>query len=91
MAKRRKIEYETADYADMLERMIRAYGRRVADGDDMDLARMVGIIETMDKSLHVAVSGQHERFSWAFIANALGVTRSAAFQRFSEAGSEPRL
>jgi hypothetical protein len=80
--KRAKVEYETADYADMLERLIRRYGRRVADGDDLDLARMVSLVTAMDEALHTAVHGQRERFSWDFIARALGVTRSAAYQRF---------
>lgn len=70
---------ETPEFADMLERMIRAYGRRVGDGDPPDLERMLELRRAFDRSLLVAVRGQREAgFSWREVAEGLGTTRQAA-------------
>lgn len=75
---------ETAEYAAMLKRMIRAYGRRVADGDDVDLREMLAVQAELENAIRVAVQGQREIHgqSWAYIAGGLGVTRQSAFERF---------
>lgn len=75
---------ETPEYAAMLRRMIRAYGRRVGDADDVDLADMLTIRAAVDAAIAEAVTGQRERYgrSWADIARGLGVTRQAAQMRY---------
>lgn len=80
-----KRETETTEYAAMMRRMIRAHGRRVADADDVDLAELVALRDTLDQAIADAVAGQranHGR-SWADIARALGISRQAAHQRFA--------
>lgn len=77
---------ETPEYAGMLSRMVRAYARRVGDGDPVDLKRMAELADQLDQALDVAARAQHdEGFSWGEIADALGITRQAAWQRFGRA------
>jgi hypothetical protein len=75
---------ETPEYADMLTRMVRAYGRRVADADPEDLARMVQLRAEVDAAIDTAVAGQRDRHSWAEIAAPLGVTRQAAQMKWGK-------
>ena len=70
------------DYSAMLRRMIRAAGRRVAEGDPEDLADLVAIREALDEAIATGVRGVREHYSWGEIANALGVTRQTAHERF---------
>lgn len=79
---------ETPEYAAMLRRMIRAYARRVADADDVDLAQMLQVRAELDDAIAAAVAGQRERHgrSWAEVARGLGVTRQAAQMRYGRSG-----
>lgn len=75
---------ETPEYAAFCRRIIRAYARRVADADDVDLAEMVAVRDAMDAAIIAAVHGMRDQqgASWAEIGRALGVTRQAAQARF---------
>lgn len=85
---KRKVERETPEYAGMLRRMIRAYGKRVADADDVDLGEMAEVQAVLSEAIAVAVEGQRERgASWSEIGRAFGITRQAAQQRFGERAS----
>ena len=68
----------------MLRRMIRAYGRRVADADPVDFAAMVALRDELDAAMLTAVQGLQDRHSWTDIATALGVSRQAARQRWGK-------
>lgn len=76
---------ETAEYAAMLKRMIRAYGRRVGDADEVDLATMLEVRAEMELAIAAAVQGQRDGLgrSWSEIARGLGTTRQAAHARFA--------
>lgn len=77
------MKVETPEYAAFCRRIIRAYARRVADADDVDLAEMVAVRDEMDAAIQAAVDGLRARGeSWAYIGNALGIKRQAAQQRF---------
>lgn len=80
---------ETPEFANMLARMIRAYGRRVADGDEVDLTRMRELAEELESAIGEAVRGQRERHgqSWAYVARGLGTTRQAAQMRYGRTGA----
>jgi hypothetical protein len=80
---------ETMEYAAMMRRMVRAYGRRVADADVEDLAELIALRAQLDETIASAVSSSRERHgrSWADIARATGTTRQAAQQRFGRQGS----
>lgn len=79
-------ERETGEYAGMLRRMIRAYGRRVADADEVDLAEMVQLRDEVEAAIAAAVRGQRENHgaSWADVARGLGTTRQAAQMRYGK-------
>jgi len=77
---------ENTEYRAMLGRMVRAYGRRVASGDPEDLIELADLVREAEAVLHSAALVQNGNgVSWARIGTALGVTRSAAFQRFARA------
>lgn len=84
MAKRRT--YETAEFAEMLGRMVTALGRRVADGDPADLADMLALAARFDAEVASAVRRMREvhGYSWADVGAAAGVTRQAAQQRWGK-------
>lgn len=74
---------ETPEYAAMLERMIKAYGRRVGDGDPVDLTRMAEVVEALEAATRVAVEGLRAAgFSWREVGESLGMSKQAAQQRF---------
>lgn len=79
-----KRERETTEYAGMVRRIIRAHGRRVADADEIDLAELVAIRDTLEEAIATAVRGQRENHgrSWADVARGLGTTRQAAQMRY---------
>lgn len=78
---------ETDRYATMMRRMLRAYGRRVADRDIAALADLAAFAEDVDQVLGETVAALRSeaggRYSWAQIGAQLGITRAAAQQRFA--------
>lgn len=74
---------ETDDFAAFLSRIIRAYERRVAEGDDVDLARMLEIRNELDDAIQGAVDGlRRQGHSWDYIAKGAGITRQSAHERW---------
>lgn len=76
---------ETSEIAAMLSRMVRAYGKRLADGDPSDLARAVELSAQLERTIGEAVAAARAEhgWSWAELAAELGITRSAAAQRYA--------
>lgn len=66
----------------MVRRCIIAHGRRVAEADPADLVTLAAMRDVLDEAIVAAVKGLRERHSWAEIAEALGVTRQAAWERY---------
>jgi hypothetical protein len=68
----------------MVARMIRAYGRRVADADIEDLRDLAVMRDTLDQVIADTVAHMrgHQEFSWSAIGEAMGTTRQAAQQRY---------
>ncbi|QXG07714.1 hypothetical protein [Curtobacterium phage Penoan] len=76
---------ETPEYAAMLRRMIRNYGRRVADADPIDLAEMLTLADVLSTATQLAVDGMRDRgLSWAEIAEPTGFTRQNAYARWGK-------
>ncbi|WP_327580668.1 hypothetical protein OHA25_32030 [Nonomuraea sp. NBC_00507] len=75
---------ENPDYAAFLKRIIRAYTKRIAEGDIEALADLTGVVAELDHAIAQAViqlRAEHG-YSWADIARPLGLTRQAAQQRW---------
>ena len=83
--KRPRRQVENADYAAFVRRILRAYSRRVGDGDVEALALMLGLAEEIDAAIAEAVTGLRGcGYSWAEIGSRLGITRQAAQQRWGQ-------
>ena len=80
---------ENDEYAAFARRVLRAYARRVADGDVEALTLMLGLSAEIDTAIAQAVTGlRGSGYSWAEIGSRLGITRQAAQQRW-EPGHDP--
>ena len=74
---------ENDEYAAFARRVLRAYARRVADGDVEALTLMFGLAAEIDTAITEAVKGLRTfGYSWAEIGSRLGITRQAAQQRW---------
>jgi hypothetical protein len=81
--KRPRRQVENDEYAAFVRRVLRAYSRRVGDGDVEALALLLGLAEEVDIALAKAVKGLRAHgYSWAEIDSRLGITRQAAQQRW---------
>jgi hypothetical protein len=81
--KRRRRQVENDEYSAFVGRILRAYSRRVGDGDVEALALMLGLAEEIDTAIAEAVKGLRGcGYSWAEIGSRLGITRQAAQQRW---------
>ncbi len=74
---------ENDEYAAFARRVLRAYTRRIADGDVEALTLMTDLADEIDTAISQAVTGLRAfGYSWAEIGSRLGVTRQAAQQRW---------
>ena len=81
--KRSRRLVENDEYGAFVRRILRAYSRRVGDGDVEALALMLGLAEEIDTAIAEAVKGLRGcGYSWAEIGARLGITRQAAQQRW---------
>jgi hypothetical protein len=77
---------ENDQYAAFTRRILRAYARRVADGDVEALILMTSLADEIDTAIGQAVTGLRQfGYSWAEIGSRLGITRQAAQQRWGQA------
>ena len=74
---------ENDEYAAFARRVLRAYARRIADGDIDALTLLTDLAAEIDTTISAAVKGLRGfGYSWAEIGSRLGVTRQAAWQRW---------
>lgn len=86
--KRRRQLVENHEYGAFIRRAVRAFGRRVADGDVEALRDLAALSSEVDTSIAKAVHGLRGfGYSWAEIGGRLGVSKQAAQQRWG--GSPP--
>ena len=82
-SRRSRAEVENPDYAAFAARIIRAHGRRIADGDIDSLPDLLRLAAELDTATQHAVNGLRAfGYSWGEIAGRLGTTRQAAQQRW---------
>jgi len=90
--KRDKRVVENDDYASFARRILRAYARRVGDGDIEALAALRQLCSEVDTATAEAVKGLRQfGYSWADIAARLGVTRQAAQMRWGNRSERGRV
>lgn len=75
---------ESDEFAAFARRVVRAFGRRIGDGDEWAIADLVKLRDEIDQALTIGVRQLHDEQgrSWTEIARELGVTRQAARQRY---------
>jgi hypothetical protein len=73
---------ENDEYAAFARRILRAYARRIAQGDVEALTLLVNLGTDVENATRDAVIGLRGQYSWAEIGSRLGVTRQAAQQRW---------
>jgi hypothetical protein len=80
---RRRDVVENDEYAGFIRRIVRAYGRRVSNGDIEALRDLLALAREVDQATDTAVCGLRSfGYSWGEIATRIGVTRQAAQQRW---------
>jgi hypothetical protein len=83
--KRRKRVVENDQFDAFARRILRAYARRVAEGDVEALRSLAGLASDVDALTRLAVAGLRQfGYSWSEIAERLGVTRQAAQMRYGD-------
>jgi hypothetical protein len=85
-----RARYETPEYAAMMRRMLKAWGRRVADADPEDLAELIAARVLLDKITGEAIARMRtdHALSWSDIARAAGTSRQAAYERWNRYGQD---
>ena len=79
---KRRREVETDEFLSFAHRIIRAAGKRVGEGDPIDLAQLVALRKEFERIEVEAVAMMRERYgySWSEIGRDLGISRQAAQQ-----------
>jgi hypothetical protein len=81
---------ENTDYAAFTQRVIKAHGRRVAEGDIEALPELVEVTEQLDAAITTGITGLRAvGYSWADIALRLGITKQAAHQKWGKPTPPP--
>lgn len=76
---------DDTEFLKMLKRMIRAGARRVGDADEVELQEFLEVRRFFDEQFARAVKAQVENgHSWQDVGDALGISKQAAFKRFSK-------
>lgn len=80
-----KRRVETPEYIGAARRFIRAAGRRVAEGDDADLADLLSLRDEIERAIEAGVRGlkADQGHSWSYIAGGLGTTKQRAQFRYA--------
>jgi hypothetical protein len=87
--RRHRARVENDGYAAFARRIVAAHGRRIAAGDVERLRDLVALAAEVDHATTVAVAGlRRVGYSWAEIANRLGIKRQAAQQRWANSAIE---
>jgi hypothetical protein len=93
--KRAKVERDNGGYAEMFPRLLRAYVRRIGngDGDLVALAELAALRQELDGYVVDAVAQLRHSTRpapWAEIGLTLGTTPQAAQQRYGKVGGARR-
>jgi hypothetical protein len=82
---------ENREFNAFARRIIRAYGKRVAEGDVDALPELIQLSASLDEAITNAVKGLRAfGYSWTEIADRVGMSRQAAQQRWGKAIPDQR-
>jgi hypothetical protein len=82
---------ENREFNAFARRIIRAYGRRVAEGDVDALPELIELSASLDEAITNAVKGLRAfGYSWTDIAARVGMSRQAAQQRWGRSIPQQR-
>ncbi|MGC5318534.1 hypothetical protein ACPXB5_07305 [Micromonospora arida] len=82
---KRRTVVENDEFAAFGRRIIRAHGRRVANGDVEALRDLVALSSVIDDAIGEAVIGLRAfGYSWSEIGSRLGISKQAAQQRWGD-------
>ena len=74
---------DNSEYAKMMRRLLRAYSRRLEIADPDELAVLIDLQADLAQVIKTAAQGMNAAgLSWAEIAEPLGISRQAAFQKW---------
>lgn len=74
----------SAEFVAFLRRVVRASSRRVAEGDEPELAELMSIRDELDAAICRAIDGQLANDkTWSQIAAGMNMTKQGAFQWYS--------
>lgn len=77
-------EVSSHEFVAFLRRVVRASSRRVASGDEPELAELFGVRDDLDDAICTAIEGQLAiGKSWAQVAAGMNMTRQGAQQWYS--------
>lgn len=90
MSRRKRVERENDEYFQFARRIMVAAGKRVGQGDTVDLAGLVAVRREMEAVEVAAVAMMRDRhgYSWSQIGRDLGITRQAAQQYYGRRMAE---
>lgn len=82
MTARREVEND--EFFGFARRIVKAAGKRVGEGDPVDLAGLVALRKELERVEVEAVGMMRDKYgySWAEIGRDLGITRQAAQQSY---------
>lgn len=80
----RRREVETDEFLAFARRIVKAAGKRVGEGDPVDLAGLVALRKELERIEVEAVGMMREKYgySWAEIGRDLGMTRQGVQQSY---------
>lgn len=82
---------ETPEFLAMVGRMLRAAGRRVAEGDEFELSELAALRDEVEGVISAAVDAwRSQGRSWATIGDALGISKQGAQQRYGRTPATER-
>lgn len=82
---------ENREFNAFARRIIRAYGRRVSEGDVDALPELIELSASVDEAITNAVKGLRAfGYSWQEIADRVGMSRQAAQQRWGRSIPQQR-
>src|SRR3954451_11196777 len=92
--KRSRREVENREFDAFVRRILRAYARRVANGDVEALASLTALSAEVDAVTRLTVAGLRKgpySYSWSEIAERLGVSKQAAQMRYGDRSDRSAL